>query len=90
MPGTQSPPPRRLEHLSSARLFVGDSLIALRLLNEARHRIMSLLFGMSREHSNLMTLFVLARSRERSSAPPRRRGPRCAKSDPAKPRSATR
>ncbi|MBV9002296.1 MAG: hypothetical protein JO304_24790 [Solirubrobacterales bacterium] len=57
---TQSPPPRRRERLSGVRLFVGDSVIAFRLLNEARHRIMSRVSGMSREHSNLMTLFVLA------------------------------
>lgn len=60
MPDTQSPPPRRPEHLSSARLFVGDSVIAFRLLNEARHRIMSRVFGLPREHSNLITLFVIA------------------------------
>ena len=59
MPDTQSPPPRRLEHRSSARLFVGDAVIAFRLLNEARHRIMYRAFGMPREHSNLMTLFVI-------------------------------
>ena len=60
MPDTQSPPPCRPEHISSARLFAGDSVIAFRLLNEARHRIMSRVFGMPREHSNLMTLFVIA------------------------------
>ena len=73
MPDTQSPPPRRLEHLSSARLFVGDALIAFRLLNEARHRIVSLVFGMSREHSNLMTLFLVGafvRALQRSAAAP--------------------
>ena len=73
MPVAQSPPPPRLEHLSSARLFVGDALIAFRLLNEARHRIMSLVFGMSREHSNLMTLFVVGafvRGLQRSAAAP--------------------
>ena len=60
MPDTQSPPPRRPERLSSAGLFVGDSVIAFRLLNEAGHRLMSLVFGIPREHSNLMTLFVIA------------------------------
>jgi hypothetical protein len=49
MPDTHTPPPRRLEHLSGARLFVGDTVIAFRLLNEARHRIMSRVFGMPRE-----------------------------------------
>ena len=73
MPDTQSPPARRPEHLSSARLFEGDTVIAFRLLNEARHRIMSRLFGMPREHSNLMTLFVLAafvRALQRAAATP--------------------
>jgi hypothetical protein len=60
MPDTESPPTRRPEHLSSVRLFVGDTEIALRLLNEARNRMMSRVFGMPREHSNLMTLFVIA------------------------------
>jgi hypothetical protein len=41
---------------------VGDAEIAVRLLNEARHRIMSRVFGMPRENSNLMTLFVIAAS----------------------------
>ncbi len=62
MPDMQSPPRRHPEHLSSARLFVGDAEIAFRLLNEARHRIMTRVFGMPREHSNVMTLFVIAAS----------------------------
>ena len=73
MPDTQSPPPRRPEHLSSARLFMGDAVLAFRLLNEARHRIMSRAFGTSMEHSNLMTLFVIAafvRALQRSAAAP--------------------
>jgi hypothetical protein len=73
MPDTQSPPPHRPEHLSSARLFAGDAAIAFRLLNEARHRIMSRVFGMPREHSNLMTLFVIAafvRALQRAAATP--------------------
>lgn len=73
MPDMQSPSPRRPEHLSSARLFVGDAVIAFRMLNEARHRIMSLVFGMPREYSNLMTLFVMAafvRALQRAAAAP--------------------
>ena len=73
MPDTQSPPPPRLEHLSGARLFVGDAVVAFRLLNEARHRIMYRVFGMPREHSNLMTLFVIAafvRALQRAAAAP--------------------
>ena len=57
---TQSSPPRRRERLSGVRLFAGDSVVAFRLLNEARHRIVSRVSGMSREDSNLMTLFVFA------------------------------
>ena len=52
---------------------MGDTAIAFRLLNEARHRIMSRVFGMPREHSNLMTLFVLAafvRALQRGAAAP--------------------
>jgi hypothetical protein len=73
MPDTRSPPVRRPEHLSSARLFVGDGVVVFRLLNEARHRIMSRVFGMPREHSNLMTLFVIAafvRALQRAAAAP--------------------
>ena len=73
MPDTQSLPPRPLEHLSSARLFAGDAVIAFGLLNEARHRIMSLVFGISRQHSNLMTLFVIGafvRALQRAAAAP--------------------
>jgi len=73
MADTQSPPRHRPEHLSSARLFVGDAVIALRLLNETRHRIMSRLFGMPRDHSNLITLFVLGasvRALQRAAAAP--------------------
>jgi hypothetical protein len=73
MPGTQSPPSRRPEHLSGARLFVGDGVVVFRLLNEARHRLMSRVFKMPREHSNVMTLFVIAaflRALQRAAAAP--------------------
>jgi hypothetical protein len=72
MPDTQ-PPPRRLERLTGVRLVIGDSVVAFYLLNEVRHRIMSRVFGMPREHSNLMTLFVLAafgRGLKRAAAAP--------------------
>lgn len=39
---------------------MGDSVIAFALLNEARHRIVSRTYGISREHSNLIALFVIA------------------------------
>jgi hypothetical protein len=48
-------------------------MIALGLLNEVRHRIVSRAFGISREHSNLMTLFVLGalvRALQRAAAAP--------------------
>lgn len=73
MPDTPSPPRGHPEHLSSARLFVGDGVLVFRLLNEARHRIMSRVFGMPREHSNVMTLFVIAafvRALQRAAAAP--------------------
>ena len=74
MPDTQSPPSRRPEHLSSTRLFVGDAVIALGLLNEVRHRIMSRALGMPREYSNVMVLFVIGafvRALQRAAAAPR-------------------
>ncbi len=52
---------------------MGDGVLVFRLLNEARHRIMSRVFGMPREHSNLMTLFVIAafvRALQRAAAAP--------------------
>jgi hypothetical protein len=73
MPDTEPSLPRRLEHLSSARLFVGDAVIAFGLQNEARHRIMSRVFRMPKEHSNLMTLFVIGafvRGLQRAAAAP--------------------
>jgi len=73
MPDPQSPPRHRPEHLSSARLFVGDAVVAFRLLNEARHRVMSRVFGMPRDQSNLMTVFVLGasvRALQRAAAAP--------------------
>ena len=73
MPDIQKRTARRPEHLSSARLFAGDAVIAFRLLNEARHRIMSRVFGMPREHSNVMTFFVIAasvRALQRAAAAP--------------------
>jgi len=52
---------------------VGDVMIAFHLLNEVRHRIMSRVFGIPREHSNLMTLFAIgafARALQRAAAAP--------------------
>jgi hypothetical protein len=46
--------------MSSARLFVGDVVIAFQVLNEVRHRVVTRLLGAPREHSNFVTLFVIA------------------------------
>jgi hypothetical protein len=46
--------------MSSARLFVGDAMIAFQVLNEIRHRVVTRSVGVPREHSNLVTLFVIA------------------------------
>ena len=60
MPYTQYSSSRGREHVSSVRLFVGDAIIAFRLLDEVRHRIMAAVFGTSRNDSNLVMLFVIA------------------------------
>jgi hypothetical protein len=76
MPPTQSAPPVRPEHMSSARLFVGDVMIAFQVLNEVRHRVVTRSLGVSREHSNLVTLFVIAAiagALRRTAAAPRTR-----------------
>jgi hypothetical protein len=46
--------------MSSARLFVGDVMIAFQLLNEIRHRVVNRSLGVPTEHSNFVTLFVIA------------------------------
>jgi hypothetical protein len=40
-------------------MLVGDGIIAFLLLNEARHRIVAALFGVSREDSNRVTAVAL-------------------------------
>jgi hypothetical protein len=45
----------------TGRLFLADSRLALAVLNEARHRGLHRVFGVSREEENLLT-FVLALS----------------------------
>ena len=74
MPHTQSAPPLRLEHVSGTRRFLGDAIIAVRVLNEARHRAMAAVFGIPRDGSNLVTLIVIgacARALQRVAAAPR-------------------
>jgi hypothetical protein len=58
MPVRQPAPPRR-EHLSRARLLAGDALVAVRLFQEVRHRIMRAVFGVSRADSNLVWVFAI-------------------------------
>jgi hypothetical protein len=74
MPHTQSAPPLRLEDVSGARRFLGDTLIAFGVLNEARHRTMAAVFGVPRDGSNLVTLIAIgafARALHRIAAAPR-------------------
>jgi hypothetical protein len=60
MPSTQSAPPLRIEHVSAARRFFGDVMIALRVLNEARHRAVAAVFGVERGwRSNLVTAIAI-------------------------------
>jgi hypothetical protein len=63
--GTEAGPSARLEHISSARLLWGDALIASKLLNHARHRVMAGVFGVTRgesklNDSNILTLLAFA------------------------------
>jgi hypothetical protein len=70
----QSAPDLGLEAVSSARRFLGDAIIALGVLNEARHRAVGAVFGAPREADNLVTLFVIlafARAVHRVVAAPR-------------------
>ncbi len=60
MPSTQSPPPLRAEHISGARRFFGDLIIAFRVLNEVRHRAVAAVFGVQKGwRSNLLTAIVI-------------------------------
>ncbi len=60
MPYTYSSPPLRREHVSGARWFFGDVMIAFRVLNDARHRAVAAVFGVSKGwRSNLITLIVI-------------------------------
>jgi hypothetical protein len=42
-----------------ARLFFGDAAIVFMLLNNARHRTVTRVFGVSRDDSNLVTVLVI-------------------------------
>jgi hypothetical protein len=74
MPHTQSAPPPRVEQVSGARRFLGDAIIASRVLNELRHRALGAVFGVRRDDSNLVTLILIgafARALDRVAAAPR-------------------
>jgi hypothetical protein len=74
MPPTQSAPPLPFERVSETRRFLGDAIIAIRVLNEARHRTMAAVFGAPRDGSNLVTLIAIgasARALHRIAAAPR-------------------
>ena len=49
-----------LEDVAGARLLVSDVTVALLLVDEARHRVVERLFGVSREQSWQVTLIALA------------------------------
>lgn len=61
-------------HVSGARWFVGDATIAFWLLNEARHRAVAALSGISKDwRSNLITVMAIgavARAAHRAAAAP--------------------
>lgn len=46
-------------NLGPARLLCGDAIIVVLLLNEARHRVVSRVFGVSRDDSNLVTAVTI-------------------------------
>ena len=47
------------KNIGAGRLLVGDAIIAFLLLNEARNRIVERVYGVSREDSNVLTMFAL-------------------------------
>jgi len=74
MPPRQSAPPLPFERVSEERRFLGDAIIAIRVLNEARHRTVAAVFGVPRDGSNLVTLIAIgafARALHRIAAAPR-------------------
>jgi hypothetical protein len=74
MPQVRSASPPRPEGVSETRRFVGDAIIAIRVLNEAVQQGVSRVFGVPRAGSSLVTLFVIgasARAIRRVGAAPR-------------------
>jgi hypothetical protein len=47
------------KNLGAARVVFGGAIMAFLLLNEVRHRIVERVFGVSREDSNLVTIFAI-------------------------------
>jgi hypothetical protein len=74
MPHTQSTPPLRLQRVSEPRRFLGDAIIAIRVLNETCQRAVTRRFGVPRDSSSLVTLIAIgafARALHRIAAAPR-------------------
>jgi hypothetical protein len=74
MPHVQSASPPPLEGVSETRLFLGDAIILIRVLNEGVQRAVSRVFGVPRAGSALVTLFVIgasARALHRVASAPR-------------------
>ena len=74
MPQVQSASPPGLEGVSETRRFVGDAIIAIRVLNEGVQQGVSRVFGVPRAGSSLVTLFVFgasARALGRAASAPR-------------------
>jgi hypothetical protein len=70
---TQSAP-LGLERVSETSLFLGDAIIAIRVLNEACQRAVTRVFGVPRDSSSLVTLIAIgafARALHRIAAAPR-------------------
>lgn len=59
MPHAQSASPLGREGVSETRRFVGDAIIAIRVLNEVVQRGVSRVFGVPRAGSSLVTLFAI-------------------------------
>jgi hypothetical protein len=73
MPHTQSAPPVPFDRVSETRRFLGDAIIAIRVLNEACQRAVTRLFGIPRGSSSLVTLIAIgafARALHRIAAAP--------------------
>jgi hypothetical protein len=74
MPPTQPAPPLRPQDVSETRRFLGDAIIAIRVLNETVQRAVTRVYGVPRDSSSLVTLIAIgafARALHRIAAAPR-------------------